>query len=299
LSHELEPLIEAPQDVQHQCAVVEGFTKISEGVSHALHLAAVVINGEIALREVAEFSIKEQFPGLTVPQELLLNPEPSHPSSDTVVLVDDVEEVGGDAVEDPGDDHAVHAVPDRVGGAGIVAEDMVLQGVPTKSKEKVAAPLGVVGGLEVEDDGDQVLDVLDGAGLAVQVRNSSSLRGDRVLVVVVGFIVVDGLQTKSLPDGSRLRLQGVGLCALLGQGVGSSTDALLGGSGGLEKVRLLLELDGALGVGRSSGGGFFLEPQGGRGGIVAQQGRVGGSSSGCGSRGAGAGGASERRRCGG
>jgi hypothetical protein len=66
LSHELKTLVEAPQDIQHQGAVVDKFAKICEGVSLALHLAAVLVDGERPLSEVAELRIKEQSPRLTV-----------------------------------------------------------------------------------------------------------------------------------------------------------------------------------------------------------------------------------------
>jgi hypothetical protein len=216
LSHELKTLIEAPQYVEYKGSIIDWFTKISKGVSHALHLATVVIDREVALGEVAEFSIKQQRPGLAVAQELLRNPEPGHASSDAVVRVDDVKEVGGDAVEDPRDDHAIHAIPGRIGGAGLIAEDVILQRVPAEGKKEIPAPLGVVGGFEVEDDGDQVLDVLNRAGLIMQVRNSGGLRGDGALVVVFDVFVAGGFQAEPLADFGRLGFQGVGLRALLG-----------------------------------------------------------------------------------
>lgn len=56
----------------------------------------------------------------------MFNSEPSRPSSDAIMLVDDVQEDGGDGVEELGDDHTVHATPRRIVKAGIVTEDMVL-----------------------------------------------------------------------------------------------------------------------------------------------------------------------------
>ena len=182
LSHELKPFIEAPQYVEYKGAIIDWFTKVSEGVSHALHLPTVVIDTEISLGEIAKFSVKKQRPGLTVPKELLRNPEPGHTSCDAVVRVDDIEELGRDAVEDPRDDHAIHAVPGRICGARLIAENMLLQGVPTEGEQEVPVPLRVVGGLEVEDDGYQILDVLNRASLTMQVGNSGGLRGEGVLV---------------------------------------------------------------------------------------------------------------------
>ena len=92
----------------------------------------------------------------------------------------------------------------------------------------------------------------------MQVRDGCCLVGDGVLVIVVGIFVVEGLQADALANGGRLRFQGIGLRALLGQGVSSGPDALLGGGGGLQEIRLLLELSRSLGVGGASRGDFFL-----------------------------------------
>jgi hypothetical protein len=144
LGHELKPFVEAAQDVQDERAVTDGLAKISKGISLGLHLAVVVVDGEGALREVAKFSIKDECSGFTISQELIFDPKPRCPGSGASVLVDDVQKVGGDGVENPGDDHAVHARPCRIVGAGVIAEDMVLQREPPEGEEEVAAPLGVV-----------------------------------------------------------------------------------------------------------------------------------------------------------
>jgi hypothetical protein len=134
VSHEQEPLVEAPQNVEHEGPVIDRFTEVGEGVSHALQLATVVVDGEVSLGQIAELSIKEQSSGLTVPKELLHNSEPGSPGRDAIVRVDDVQELGGDAVEDPRHDHTIHALPVRVSGTGNVAEDMVLERVPAEGK---------------------------------------------------------------------------------------------------------------------------------------------------------------------
>jgi len=87
------------------------------------------------------------------------------------MLVDDVRKVGGDGVEDPGNNHAVHAGPRRVVEAGGVGKDVVLQREATEDEEDVAAPLGVVGrksktiGIRFLNDLNQIPDVLDSGGL--------------------------------------------------------------------------------------------------------------------------------------
>jgi hypothetical protein len=78
---------------------------------------------------------------------------------------------------------------------------VILQGKAAEDEEDVAAPLGVVGSLKIEDDRDQVLDILDGGSL-------------RVLVAM-------GVTVNALPEGRCLLLQGVCLRALFGESGGT------------------------------------------------------------------------------
>jgi len=149
---------------------------------------------------------------------LLLKAEPSRPSGDVVTLMDDVQEVRRDGVENPRHDHAVHARPGRVVEARGIAEDVILEREPTEDEEDIASPLGVVGRLEVQNDRNQVPDVLDGGGLAVQASNSHSV-GDGVIVAGQGVVVGDEVRAEALPESGRLLLQGVGQRALLLKGV--------------------------------------------------------------------------------
>ena len=89
-----------------------------------------------------ELGIEEHGAGLTVVQELLFNLEPRRPSGDAIMFMDDVQEVGGDGVEYPGNDDAIHASPRRIVEAGDVVEDVVLQGEAAKDEEDVAALKG-------------------------------------------------------------------------------------------------------------------------------------------------------------
>jgi hypothetical protein len=95
LSHDLESFAEAAQDVEHQGAVLDGLAKVGE----ALHLAAIVVDGEGALGERAELGVDEHGARCAVVEELLLKAEPGDPGSDTVAVMDDIEQVGGDGVE--------------------------------------------------------------------------------------------------------------------------------------------------------------------------------------------------------
>jgi hypothetical protein len=191
--------------------------------------------------------------------------------------VDDVEEVGGDGVEDPRDDDAVHARPRRIVGMNDVAEDMVLQGKAAEDEQEVATPLGVVGGLQVEDDGNQILDVLHSSSLAMEASDGHGFRGDRTqVVVVVGSVVAERFSAEPFAEGGGLPLQSVGLLALRIEGGGGGANAFLSIGGGLEEGRLLLELLGPLGVGVPQGGGLVFQSLGGGEGFVTKLCRGGG-----------------------
>jgi len=152
LGHELKPFIESPQNVEHQSTVQDRLAEIGQGICHAFHLAAVVVDGEGTLTEGAKLRVEEHGARFAVVEELLLKAEPGLPGSRGVVLVDDVQEVGGDGVEDPGQDDTVHARPCRIVGAGNVAEDVLLQREAAEDEENIATPLGVVGGLKIKND---------------------------------------------------------------------------------------------------------------------------------------------------
>jgi hypothetical protein len=84
LGHELEPLIEAAEQVQNKGPVWDGFAEIGESIGHPLHLTAVVVNGEGALEESAKLGIEERGTGFAVVEELLLDAEPCGASRNVV-----------------------------------------------------------------------------------------------------------------------------------------------------------------------------------------------------------------------
>jgi hypothetical protein len=163
--------------------------------------------------------------------------------------MDDVEEVGGDGVEEPRDDNTVHTSPGRV-GEGRIAEDMVLQGEAAKGEEEVAAPLRVVGGLEIQSDRNKVPDVLDSDGLTVKTRDGRDIGGEgRVVLVGLRVVVARTGGMGTAPEGGGPLLQNICLRALLDEGVGGGADPILGGGGGFKELDVLQELVAALGVG--------------------------------------------------
>jgi hypothetical protein len=161
--------------------------------------------------------------------------------------MDDVEEVDGDGVEEPRDDNAVHTSPGRV-GEGRIAEDIVLQGEAAEGEE-VAAPLQVVGGLEIQSDRNKVPDVLDGSGLTVKTGDGRGVGGEgRVVLIGLRVVVARSGGTGTAPEGGGPLLQDICLRALPVEGVGGGADPILGGGGRFKELGILQELVAALGV---------------------------------------------------
>jgi hypothetical protein len=146
--------------------------------------------------------------------------EPGGSRSDPVPVVDDVQQIGGDGVEELGDDDAIHARPGWVGKVWCVGKDMVLQSEATEDEENVAAPLRVVRGLKVQGDRNKIPDVLDGGSLAVEPSNSNGVGGEGVVVVVLELVVARrvfaGLgRAMTIPESSGVLLQVEGQSALM------------------------------------------------------------------------------------
>jgi hypothetical protein len=100
---------------------------------------------------------------------------------------------------------------------------MVLRGEAAEDEEDVAAPLREIGGLQVQNEGNEVPDVLDGGGLVVEPGDGCSVGGEGVVVVVRGIVIPRvGVAATAAESGGAL-LQGVGLRALLFKGDGGGT----------------------------------------------------------------------------
>jgi len=144
---------------------VHRLAKIAERVGHTLHLPEVICHGEITLEEVAEFGVEEEGASLPVADELFLDAEPNVASSGH----------GGDGVLEPPKNCALHACPRWDHGEGLVGEHVIREGIFAHDEEKEVAPLGVVGGAEIEDDRDERPDVGKANCLGVEVGDGSSL----------------------------------------------------------------------------------------------------------------------------
>jgi hypothetical protein len=278
LGHELKSFIETTQNVEHQSAILDGLAKISQAVGHVLHLPAVFVDGESALAELAEFGVKKHGAGFAVVEELLLQAKPRSTSGDAVAFIDDVEKVGGDGVEDPRDDDVIHTSPGGIVEANVVSENMVPESKSTEDEEDVATPLRVVGRLQVKNDGDRILDVLQGRSLAVQASDGRGFGGHgAVVVLVVGRIFsAEGLGSNPIAESGGLLFKGGGLRPLGLKGGGGGADALLSSSGGLEERHLIQELLAALGIRRAQRGRLGFQLFGGGEGFITKRSRGGG-----------------------
>ena len=150
---------EAAEEVEDLAWLRDGVADIPELIDEALELGAVIMDGEVALLHAAELSFQENSALKLVVAEVALDVGPEGEGGD-VRLVDEVEDVGGNGGVDPIDKAAVNLPPlgvalsDRCRRA-----DMVLKPELAKHRIKAAAPLTVVGGGVVEDDGNVVADV--------------------------------------------------------------------------------------------------------------------------------------------
>ena len=123
--------------------------KIAERVGHTLHLPEVISHGEVTLEEVAEVGVEEEGASLPIADELFLDAEPDAASSGHG---DDLRELSGDGVLEPPKNCALHACPRWDHGEGLVGEHVIREGIFAHDEVKEVAPLGVVGGAEIEDD---------------------------------------------------------------------------------------------------------------------------------------------------
>jgi hypothetical protein len=97
---------EATREVQHQGTVRHRLAEIVEEVRQ-VHLAAVLPNGEVPLRELVELGVEVKGPSVPVLEELFLKSEP-HLVAHVRLVADDVLELDGDGVVEPREHHGVH-----------------------------------------------------------------------------------------------------------------------------------------------------------------------------------------------
>src|SRR6185503_14292219 len=79
--HVTELVVEAAQNIEDEGAIVDDLAEVPELGRHGLHLAAVVADGQLTLREGAELGVKAQRSSFAVAQELRLDAKPRLASS--------------------------------------------------------------------------------------------------------------------------------------------------------------------------------------------------------------------------
>jgi hypothetical protein len=107
-----EALVEAMKHIEDEGAVGDDLSQGGEIVGHLLQTAAVLGDGEITLYEVVKLRLELDRPCLPIAQELGFDGESGVPGSGALGG-DDLGEVVGEGVEDPGLDNAVHPIPVR------------------------------------------------------------------------------------------------------------------------------------------------------------------------------------------
>jgi hypothetical protein len=169
----------APQNVEDQDVLRDREAEVAKPISRALHLPAVVAHRQVTLLERAKLGVELEGACLSILEKLSLEGKPHH-ARGGIRSAHDVLKVQGDGPRDPGHDDAVAASPRRVASTGrSVAEDVAVESLATKNEEKLVPPPSVGGGVGVEYDGDEGLDVRDLDGLKVEVGDHGVVHATR------------------------------------------------------------------------------------------------------------------------
>jgi hypothetical protein len=113
-----EALVEAADHIEDEGAVRDDLPEGVEVIGCFLEAMTILNDGEVSLDEVVEPRFKLDGAYFPVPEELGLDGEPD--VSDSVSLGgDDLGEVIGEGVEDPGLDYAIHPIPIQRGNRGV------------------------------------------------------------------------------------------------------------------------------------------------------------------------------------
>jgi len=161
------PGTEAAEKIENLVGFRDGVADVSQLISKAIELGAVILDGEVALLNAAKLSLQKNGALEFVVAEVALDVGPEGERRDAG-LVDEVEDGLGDGGVDPVDEATVDLTP--FGGVldhrrGVA--DMVVEAELAEHRIEEAAPLAVVGGMKVEENGDMGTDVhrlKDGGG---------------------------------------------------------------------------------------------------------------------------------------
>jgi hypothetical protein len=121
----------------------DGLTQGMKVISHALHLAIVIADVEVALLEDVKHDIELQNVGHAIIEELGLEREP-HLTSGLHQFSNDLVEFGGEGAKDTCHHDVVQ--PCLIGGCiSDVGDDVVVQDIATKCEKHEVTPPLVVG----------------------------------------------------------------------------------------------------------------------------------------------------------
>jgi hypothetical protein len=269
--HGLVAAGKAPQNVEDQDVLRDREAEVAKPISRALHLPTVVVHRQVTLLERAKLDVELEGACLSIPEKLSLEGKPHH-TRGGIRSAHDVLEIQGDGPRDPGHDDAVAASPRRVPSMGrSVGEDVAVESVAAKNEEKLVRPSSVGGGVGVEYDGDQGLDVGDPGGLKVEVGDHGVVRATRGPNTWLEWRRLlrggDTLPRRGVEEVLRLgdlASKSVSSGPLMLPGEGSHTHTLLGGGCRCLGVRQGCS-EGVVGGG-DGGGTRHLAPEEGGGG---------------------------------
>jgi hypothetical protein len=104
------PNVHPLKNVEDEGTIRHRLVEVTEGIGLALHLPTVVVDVQVTLDEVSTHDVEVESTGLTVYEELLLDGNPRLTGCATM-LMDDVLELDGERVEEPGEDDTIHPAP--------------------------------------------------------------------------------------------------------------------------------------------------------------------------------------------
>jgi hypothetical protein len=169
--HDLLAAGKAPQNVEDQDVLRDRESEVAKPISRA--------HGQVSLLERVKLSVELEGACLGIPEKLSPEGKPHH-TRGGIRSAHDVLEIQGDGPRDPGHDDAIAVSPRWVASTGrSVGEDVAIERVAATNEEKLVPPSSVGGGVGVEYDGDQGLDVQDPGGLKVEVGDHGVVRATR------------------------------------------------------------------------------------------------------------------------
>jgi hypothetical protein len=121
------PHVHPPKNVEDKGMIQHRLAVVTEGIGHALHLSAVVVDVHVTLDEGSAHDVEVESTSLTVDEELLLDGNPN--PTGCAAVMDNVLELDSERVEEPGEDDTVHPSPSGKSRGSNFGGDVVVEGV--------------------------------------------------------------------------------------------------------------------------------------------------------------------------